>query len=93
MNWKIGQKLVCIESGWIGSPHIPEPKKDEVYTFAGDGKTSGTIRLKEFASNFSYAAICFRPVTERRDAVKSLTSTFIEVVETADCPIQTPQQV
>jgi len=97
MNFKVGQKLVCIQD--YPNKHektqgMPMPKKDQIVsvfsirygrlTFVEFQLKSDDGRIIVFAPNF------FRPLLG--DSARSeLISSFIEVVETSDCPIQTPQ--
>lgn len=70
MNWKIGQKLVCIHSFSHNdaepplSPTIKLPKKNEVVTFAGE-KNNLYIYLNEYMEilkRVSFHIADFRPL-------------------------------
>lgn len=67
INWKIGQKLVCIKSGtWVYSNtgnsanHSGLPKKDFVYTFEGiDPSATEYIYLKEIQTRIPTGRLSF----------------------------------
>lgn len=89
-NFRNGQKVVCIDDGWLSHAHTICPRKGEVYTvrektFWG---TAPGLRFVEITneptvySNMSepvepaFLAECFRPVTDISIFEKMLT----------DCP-------
>lgn len=88
MNWKIGQKLVCVtDCNWaVGGG----PKKDEVVTFNGffTGFFSGKqmASFVEYGDENGYSPEYFRPLVGD-DAKDSLISSFRVVTETSDCPM------
>lgn len=96
MNWKIGQKLVCIEDDWTyGIAGISAPKLGDIITFDGfvDCYEGLFLFLKEYNikarthnGRKSYRASFFRPLLGE-SAVSELVSSFKEVTETSDCPM------
>jgi len=102
MNWKIGQKLVCIEDNSVVAIMLGlrVPKKDEIVTYDGETGMMDTIFLVEYnythlgfknpGSRFNMARHCFRPILGQ-SATAELVSSFIEITETSDLPIRSPQ--
>ena len=95
MNWKIGQKLVCIQNtpkSW----DYACPVKGEIVTCDGfDG--NGMVYLVEYAAlhpvgkfRFAMATFLLRPILGE-SAKSELVSSFKEVTETSDLPISVPQ--
>lgn len=95
-NWKIGQKLVCIDDSHF-TDKSNAPQEGDIVTFDGyaQGIDLGGIYLvgytKIFRSNrVAYLPKRFRPL-QGEPAKAELLSSFREVVESADCPINVPQ--
>ena len=77
-NFKVGQKVVCIDDDWGPAPEVHHwPKKDDVYTVRTIGVQGSNgkvfIRLREVVNPKSdkhheaeFWAGCFRPVIERK---------------------------
>lgn len=67
MNFKVGQKVVCVYSGdWQpakGAEAAPRPNKDEVVTVSGIA-SDGYLRLKEYPQHLTYYPKFFRPLDE-----------------------------
>lgn len=97
-NWKIGQKLVFIGcNGYCGYPNLL-PKKNQIVTISGFSE-NGNIELEEFnipnpysekGDRIAYYHHNFRPL-QGEPAKSELLSSFREVVESPDCPINVPQ--
>jgi hypothetical protein len=88
MNWKIGQKLVCIHEGdWFVGVG---PKKDEIVTVLGFGVGAFTGRelvfFEEYSDENGYMPEFFRPLLGE-SAKSELVSSFKEVTETSDAPM------
>lgn len=97
MNWKIGQKLVCI--GHVGNnDYIVCPDINEVVTcssFKDDPLGVAHVGLVEYPISKrgfkQYFNTCnYRPLLGE-SARTELISSFVEVTETSDCPINVPQ--
>lgn len=94
MNWKIGQKLVCVERiKWsIGYG----PNKDDVVTIHSINHLYGAIYFQFYEYRNSggpcYCSIYFRPAIGP-SAKSELIEKFVEVEEKSDCPIQVPETV
>lgn len=94
-NWKIGQKLVMVENcpkSW----DYPCPVKGDIVTFDGN-EHYGLIYLAEYINlhpvhgfRFAINPCFFRPL-QGESAKAELLSSFREVVEAPDCPINVPQ--
>lgn len=94
-NWKIGQKLVCIDPSGFQCKEI-DPKLGEIVTFDGLSPYGyGSIFLKEYTRYHIDARVAFMPFRFRplqgEPAKAELLSSFREVVESPDCPINVPQ--
>ena len=94
MNWKIGQKLVCMIDYGNSNPATqgkPVPKKDEIVIFDGSAYTQSLY----LADQYNYFAwdgrVCFQAKFFRpligESAKSELVSSFKEVTETSDCPM------
>lgn len=99
MNWKIGQKLVCIKrGGWIDTISrlpAPGPKYNEVVEFNGPCSVhEGSIDLKEYPTG-SYVVRFFRPVESHSahisEAVRSSLPAIIEIEQGQSADIEQPQ--
>jgi hypothetical protein len=93
MNWKIGQKLVCIDNS-TSVYGIPKPKNGEIVTYDGHGIYGG-FYLLEYAEQYpnifkggraEFGYDRFRPLIGE-SAKSELVSSFKEVTETSDCPM------
>jgi hypothetical protein len=94
MNWKIGQKLVCIHgSNWeYRDGNLSDrlaPKKGEIVTFDGvDESDRLFILLKEYPESYSYPS--FRPVESHSahisEAVRSSLPRPVEEVSDVPAP-------
>ena len=90
MNWKIGQKLVCVESS-NGSSYF-HVKCDDIVTFNGYGfeYPRHIVKLLEADPGDRFLERMFRPLLG--DSAKAeLISSFTEIKEGSDLPIRTPQ--
>jgi len=89
MNWKIGQKLVCINDAWVPKFDY-QPKKGDVLTFDGYSGKHDWIYTKEIfmdcGTKWAATASFFRPLIGE-SAKSELVSSFKEVTETSDCPM------
>jgi hypothetical protein len=97
MNWKIGQKLVCIEGGvWENGLGVQSgPAKGEICTFDGNARLVG-IYIKEYAQIDSdgdrafYVSKFFRPLESHSahisEAVRSSLPAIIEEVSDVPAP-------
>ena len=89
MNWKIGKKLVCIDTNWV---HGYSPIKiGDVVTTAStpylfDGEWA--VWIKEDMNCPCYAWH-FRPLLGE-SAKSELINSFKEITETSDMPIREP---
>lgn len=95
MNWKIGQKLVYI--GMETSPSAYGPKQNDIVTFDGLDEDGWTLLVEYAGINPSipsertaYRTSTFRPLLGQ-SATAELVSSFIEITETSDLPIRSPQ--
>ena len=94
-NWKIGQKLVCVNNE-CDCPFMKMPSIGEIVTISGwSTYFKGAIHLREYpvGSNGrvnAYWSIHFRPI-QGEPAKAELLNSFREVVESPDCPINVPQ--
>jgi hypothetical protein len=98
MNWKIGQKVVCINQGlWKNKKfgyHNKGPKYGEVCEISAfiDGYLLligyEDVHGDDFTATFSPTH--FRPLLGK-SAKSELVSSFKEVTETSDLPISVPQ--
>lgn len=89
MNWKIGQKLVCIQDDW--DPWFTgKVRKGDIVTYDGPG-VFGHFKIREEFDTF-YHSDRFRPMLGD-SAKQELISSFTEVTETSDLPIRSPQPV
>lgn len=91
MNWKIGQKLVCVNDRWLNTAFGGKVKKGDIVTYAGDAPDSSHFITAEEGDVWYYDKSKFQPIITRKDAKQNLISQFIEVVESPDCPITTPE--
>ena len=81
MNWKIGQKLVCIDNGF--QLEHPIVIKGEIYTFDGlSTEWQGYIRLKEMPG-MCYRSKLFRPIVDIGDEVEQYIKSKITETEYA----------
>ena len=95
MNWKIGQKVVCVaRGGWLdidngAAPVGPAPLSNEIYTYDGIDPTSTEhIYLKEFTwidrgERCSWERNCFRPIVDIGDEVEEYIKSKITEPEYA----------
>ena len=96
MNWKIGQKLVVVKHIDHGVPNQRFPNKDEVVTFDGLDASGVFVYLIEYnylnnvGVRIGWKTRCFRPLLGQ-SATAELVSSFIEITETSDLPIRSPQ--
>lgn len=96
MNWKIGQKVVCIEGGTWGNRHTLEPngigpEKNEIVTVSAFDK-DGFLHLDEYPPIYAFDPSYFRPLLGQ-SAKDELISSFKEVTETSDMPIRKTETV
>ncbi len=97
MNWKIGQKLVCIGHRG-GNKYVSGPDINEVVTissFKDDKLGVPHVGLVEYPISLRgwiqyFKTENFRPLLGD-SARTELISSFVEVTETSDCPINVPQ--
>lgn len=86
-----------VGTGLRVNPNRPTCKKGEVYTCGGRADITSAkvneecIWVIELGDTIGFRCRAFRPITERRDAVSGLVSSFVEVTETIDEPIEQPQ--
>lgn len=102
MNWKIGQKLVCINPyGWtdtdlnIPNPHGPRYKDIVIFDGMHDDRhiyLVGYIRMDDHYGREAYDKKEFVPINTI-SATSELIEKFVEVEEKSDCPIQVPETV
>ena len=99
MNWKIGQKLICVGSGkWQNDwgEKCGGPKHGEIVTYEGPAPHVG-IYLEEYKGTDRGVRECWNPSLFRhllsQSATSELISSFTEVTETSDLPIRSPQPV
>lgn len=97
MNWKIGQKLVCIKKGWIGTLTGNTsfcPKYGEVCVVVDVRANDGYLLILGYEYEQGYRSwynpIGFRPLIGE-SAKSELISSFTEVTETSDLPIKQPE--
>lgn len=81
MNWKIGQKLVCIKVDWS----CTDVKLGDIYTFDGvEGEFRGStyIRLKE-TPDWTGRSDAFREIVDIGDEVEEYIKSKITETEYA----------
>ncbi len=69
MNFRVGQKVVCITNEWTVEPGLEDccPRRGTIYTVTGKTKTPGgrpALCLAELPSGVGALAINFRPAVE-----------------------------
>ncbi len=96
MNFKVGHDVICIKNGlWYDFPTKSYttygPKYGEKCKIIGITSAFGGLILDGYEGTYNgYDSIRFRPLLGD-SARAELISSFVEVTETSDCPINVPQ--
>jgi hypothetical protein len=87
MNFRVGQKVVCVDARGLSGKPWAYPKKGEVYTVDGYAKHwmggEGVV-LREVVNIFRgspqpFAASRFRPVVDRKTDISTFTKILDDV--------------